>query len=157
VYVPSSGLGLSQPLSRQRVCLSPQNQGGGGWGANSPAGEGLGKSQFRRLEKRLSTLPTLWHVLRLPFFYFPIPITFLCCGFLSKLFFFLYNFLNLKNFRHLRTLYLFFILCVWGSQILCFIGGICRLVDETLTVLLLPVSFPTLVCLQKHLTFDCTL
>ncbi len=28
--------------------------------AHSPAGEGLGESQFRRLEKKLSTLPTLW-------------------------------------------------------------------------------------------------
>jgi hypothetical protein len=50
-------LGLSHPLSRQRVCPSPRNQGGGG--AHSPAGEGLGESQFRRLEKKLSTLPTL--------------------------------------------------------------------------------------------------
>ncbi len=30
-------------------------------GAHSPAGEGLGESQFRRLEKKLSTLPTLWY------------------------------------------------------------------------------------------------
>jgi hypothetical protein len=29
-------------------------------GAYSPAGKGLGESQFRRLEKKLSTLPTLW-------------------------------------------------------------------------------------------------
>jgi hypothetical protein len=29
VYVPSSELGLSQPLSRQRVCPSPPNRGGG--------------------------------------------------------------------------------------------------------------------------------
>ncbi len=58
MYVPSSELGLSHPLSRQRVCPFPRNQrwghiGGGG-------GEGLGESQFRRLEKRLTTLPTLW-------------------------------------------------------------------------------------------------
>jgi hypothetical protein len=48
VYVPSSELGLSQPLSRQRVCPSPQNQGEGGhirlrvrgWGVAIPtAGE----------------------------------------------------------------------------------------------------------------------
>jgi hypothetical protein len=39
VYVPSSELGISQPLSRQRVCPSHQNRGGGhtrprvrGWG-----------------------------------------------------------------------------------------------------------------------------
>ncbi len=30
VYVPSAELGLSQPLSRQRVCPSPQNREGGG-------------------------------------------------------------------------------------------------------------------------------
>jgi hypothetical protein len=53
VYVPSSELGLSHPLSRQRVCPSPVTEGRG-W-AHSPAGEGLGESQFRRL----STLPTL--------------------------------------------------------------------------------------------------
>ncbi len=35
---------------------SPQSRGGG---AHSPAGEGLGASQFRRLEKKLSTLPIL--------------------------------------------------------------------------------------------------
>ncbi len=29
-------------------------------GAHSPEGEGFGESQFRRLEKKLSTLPTLW-------------------------------------------------------------------------------------------------
>jgi hypothetical protein len=55
VYVPSLELGLSHPLSRQRVCPSPRNRGGG----HSPAGEGLGESKFRRLEKKLSTLPTL--------------------------------------------------------------------------------------------------
>ncbi len=52
VYVPSSELGLSPPpLSRQRVCPSPQNRGGG---AHSPAGEGLGESQIRRLEESLA-------------------------------------------------------------------------------------------------------
>jgi hypothetical protein len=58
VYVPSSDLGLSHPLSRQRVCPSPRYQMGGG--AHSPVGQGLGESQFRRLEKKLSTLPTPW-------------------------------------------------------------------------------------------------
>ncbi len=44
-------MGLSQPLFCQRVCPSPQNRGG----AHSPAGEGLGESQFRRLEiKRIA-------------------------------------------------------------------------------------------------------
>ncbi len=40
VYIPSSELGLSQPLSRHRVCPSAQNRGGGhtrqgvrGWGS----------------------------------------------------------------------------------------------------------------------------
>ncbi len=40
MYVPSSESGLSQPLSRQRVCPSPQNRGEGhtrlwvrGWGS----------------------------------------------------------------------------------------------------------------------------
>jgi hypothetical protein len=49
-YVPSSELGLSQPLSRQRVCPSPQNRGGGrgtrlrvrGWG--SPNSDDFRKS-----------------------------------------------------------------------------------------------------------------
>ncbi len=54
---PRQNIGVSQPLSRQRVCPCSQNRGGG---AHSPAGEGLGDSQFRRLEKKLSTLPTLW-------------------------------------------------------------------------------------------------
>jgi hypothetical protein len=39
-------------------CTPPPRTGGGG--AHSPAGEGLGASQFRRLEKKFSTLPTLW-------------------------------------------------------------------------------------------------
>ncbi len=47
------GLGLSQPLSRHVIVLLLG-------GSHSPAGEGLGESQFRRLEKKLSTLPTLW-------------------------------------------------------------------------------------------------
>jgi hypothetical protein len=38
-------------------CAPPPRTGGG---ADSPAGEGLGESQTRRLEKKLSTLPTLW-------------------------------------------------------------------------------------------------
>jgi hypothetical protein len=56
VSVPSSELGISQPFFRQQVCPASQNQG---VGAHSPAGEGLGESQFGRLEKKLSTLPTL--------------------------------------------------------------------------------------------------
>ncbi len=50
VYVPSSELGLSQPLSRQRVCPSLQNREG----AHSPAGEGLGESQSDDWRKSLA-------------------------------------------------------------------------------------------------------
>ncbi len=62
VYVPLSELGLLQPLSRKRVCPPPPDQRVGG-GAHSPAAKGVGEVQFRRLEKKLSTLPTLcyWH------------------------------------------------------------------------------------------------
>jgi hypothetical protein len=53
---PLVGIGtLPTPLSPASVPL-PQNGGGG---AHSPAGKGLGESQFRRLEKKLITLPTL--------------------------------------------------------------------------------------------------
>jgi hypothetical protein len=52
VNVPSSELGLSHLLSRQRVYPSLRYQRGGG--AHSPAGKGLGESQFRRLEKSLA-------------------------------------------------------------------------------------------------------
>ncbi len=37
--------------------LPPGPKGGG---AHSPAAKGVGESQFRRLKKKLSTLPTLW-------------------------------------------------------------------------------------------------
>ncbi len=54
---PLVGIGtLPTPLSPASVPLPPEAGGG-----HSPAGEGLGESQFRRLEKKLSTLPTLWH------------------------------------------------------------------------------------------------
>ncbi len=45
VYVPLSELGLSHPLSRQRVCPSPGTKGGG---AHSLAAKGVGESQFQR-------------------------------------------------------------------------------------------------------------
>jgi hypothetical protein len=45
-------LGLAHPLFRQRVC--PPAPGTKGGGAHSPAGEGLGESQFLRLEKSLA-------------------------------------------------------------------------------------------------------
>ncbi len=47
----SSELGLPQPLSRKRVCPPPPAL---------PAAKGVEEPQFRRLEKKLSTLPTLW-------------------------------------------------------------------------------------------------
>ncbi len=39
-------------------CAPPPGPKGGE--AHSPAAEGVGESQLRRLEKKLSTLPTLW-------------------------------------------------------------------------------------------------
>ncbi len=57
VYVFSSELGLSQPLLSPAIVPSPPDQRVGG--THSPAGEGLGESQFRLLETTLSTLPTL--------------------------------------------------------------------------------------------------
>ncbi len=66
VYVPSSELGQSHPNpSLASDCAPPPRTGGGG--AHSPAGEGLGESQFRRLEKKLSILPTLWMDFNLSF------------------------------------------------------------------------------------------
>ncbi len=51
------GIGTLPPhLSPASVPLPPEPGGGG----HSPAGEGLGESQFQRLGKKLSTLPTLW-------------------------------------------------------------------------------------------------
>jgi hypothetical protein len=37
-----------------------------GLGALSPAAKGVGEFQFRRMEKKLSTLPTLWFALSTP-------------------------------------------------------------------------------------------
>jgi hypothetical protein len=42
------------PASEYVPPLEPK----GGGGAHSPAGEGMGESQFRRLEEKPSTLPT---------------------------------------------------------------------------------------------------
>jgi hypothetical protein len=47
---------LPPPLSPASVPLPPEPNGA--WEAHSSAGEGLGESQFQRLEKKLSTLPT---------------------------------------------------------------------------------------------------
>jgi hypothetical protein len=49
---------IPPPCSRKLGCPPPpRNQRGGG---HSPASEGMGKSQFRRVEKKLSILSTLW-------------------------------------------------------------------------------------------------
>ncbi len=56
-FLQSPELGLSHPLTRRRVCPSPF--GSVEEGELSLAGEGVGEFQFRRLEKKLSTLPTL--------------------------------------------------------------------------------------------------
>ncbi len=55
---------IPPPLSPASVPLPPVSKGGG---AHSRAGEGLGEFQFKRLEKKLGTRPTLWS------FHFPIP------------------------------------------------------------------------------------
>ncbi len=60
MYVPSSEYRLSRPLSLKRVCPPPRNQR---VGAHSPAGEGVGEFKFGRLEKKPSTLSTLWREL----------------------------------------------------------------------------------------------
>ena len=56
---PLVGTGtLPPPLSPASVPLPPEPKGGE---AYSPAGRGLGESQFRRLEKKLTTLLTRWY------------------------------------------------------------------------------------------------
>ncbi len=57
VSVPSSELGLSHPALSPASVLLPPNQRGGGHTCQRARG---GESQIRRLEKKLSTLPTLW-------------------------------------------------------------------------------------------------
>ncbi len=53
---PLVGIGTPPlPLPQTRV---PASEPKGG--THSPAGEGVGAFQFRRLEKKLSTLSTLW-------------------------------------------------------------------------------------------------
>jgi hypothetical protein len=54
---PLVGIGtLPTTHTQASVPLPPGTRGGG---AHSPAGEGLGESQFRRIEKKLNTLSTL--------------------------------------------------------------------------------------------------
>ncbi len=57
MYVPSSELGFSHPLPRQRLCPSPQNQGGG---FTLACGSGVGGVPISTTGEKLSTLPTLW-------------------------------------------------------------------------------------------------
>ncbi len=56
VCIPASELGLSHPLSRQRVCPSPQNQRGGG---TTACGWGVGGVPIPTTWEKLSNLPTL--------------------------------------------------------------------------------------------------
>jgi hypothetical protein len=55
---PLVGIGTAPPLLPQASVYPPPPPNRGG-GARSPAGEGVGESQFGRLEKKLSTLSTL--------------------------------------------------------------------------------------------------
>ncbi len=66
MYVPSSELGLSHPLSRQRVCPSPQNRG---VGTLACTGEGLGGVSIPTTEKVHGTLSTLWDCYTLFYLY----------------------------------------------------------------------------------------
>jgi hypothetical protein len=59
VYDPRQNWDSPNP-SLASECPSPRNRGRGEGGeARLPADEGFGESQFRRLEKKLCTLPTL--------------------------------------------------------------------------------------------------
>ncbi len=57
VYVPSSELGLSQPLSRKLVCPYPQNRGRGGTRLRV---RGWGSPNSDDLRKSLALFPTIW-------------------------------------------------------------------------------------------------
>jgi hypothetical protein len=57
VYISSSELGLSRPLSRQRVCPSPRTKGGGHTRLRLRKVEG---SPIPTTREKISTLPTLW-------------------------------------------------------------------------------------------------
>jgi hypothetical protein len=51
-------VGIGTPPHPSPECVLPPEPEGGG--VHLPAGEGAGESQFRRPEKKLSNLPTLW-------------------------------------------------------------------------------------------------
>jgi hypothetical protein len=53
---PRRNLDSPSPSPASEWAPAPEPKGGG---AHSPAGEGVGESQFRRLEKKHSTLSTL--------------------------------------------------------------------------------------------------
>jgi hypothetical protein len=55
---PRWNLDPPPPLLQVSVPLPPEPGGAGG--AHSPAREGVGESQFQRLEKKLSTPSSLW-------------------------------------------------------------------------------------------------
>jgi hypothetical protein len=58
---PLVGIGtLPPPLPQASVFPPPPKPKGGGQWAHSPTGEGVGESHFRRKEKKLRTLSTLW-------------------------------------------------------------------------------------------------
>ncbi len=52
------GIG-TPPTPLPQASVFPPPPGTKGGGAHSPAAKGVGESQYRRLEKKLSTLPTL--------------------------------------------------------------------------------------------------
>ena len=56
---PLVGIGTPHPLSRRQGYTPPPPPTNGGV-IHSPAGEERGESQFRRLEKKPSSLSTLW-------------------------------------------------------------------------------------------------
>jgi hypothetical protein len=57
---PLVGIGTPPTPLPQASVPSPPPPGPKSGGEHSPAAKGVGESQFRRLEKKLSTLPTLW-------------------------------------------------------------------------------------------------
>jgi hypothetical protein len=62
---PLLGIRTPLPLSRKLVCSVPHPLQTKGGGTHSQGVEGMGESQFGRLEKKLSTLYTLWNAIYL--------------------------------------------------------------------------------------------